>query len=175
LPCGQIHVYCTGPRKIRKTVIMFNFSPYTHPYCKNLCTQKQGTTLIYITDKSNSQVTSSSMLQCYWCEVSACFLYHCCLAGSLLDALALFLLRWPEFLGIFLLVLFARPRCSVSEVEVAVSLLRSAFSSSAENLVWCHMLSLHMLVRPGTIFQSSQIRKISPTPSRAPAGSAPHC
>ena len=62
--------------------------------------------------------------------MSACFLCHCCLAGSLLDALALFLLPWSEFLGILLLVLFARPRCSVSEVEVAVSLLGSAFSSS---------------------------------------------
>ena len=46
-------------------------------------------------------------------------------------ALALFLLRWPEFLGLLLLVLFARPCCSVFEVEVAVSLLGSAFSSSA--------------------------------------------
>lgn len=73
----------------------------------------------------------------YWCEVPASFLCHCCLAGwpwpwgCRLDALALFLLRWPGFFGLLLLALLAWPRCSVSEVEVAVPWLGSAFSSSA--------------------------------------------
>ena len=81
----------------------------------------------------------SSLIQCYWCQLSASFLCHCCLTGwpwdCLLEALARFLLRFPEFLGLLLVVLFAWLHCSVSEMEVVVPSLGSVFSPAVSDVL----------------------------------------